>query len=275
MGSIRTHDGTNIHYQDWGAGNPIVLSHDWPLDGDAWEDQMRFLVARGFRCIAHDRRGHGLSSGAVGSMDVYADDLAALVDELDLRGVVLVGHGAGAAEIARYIGRHGGARVSRVVLVGTVTPYLHASENGSNALDRLRAEVVDDHARFCRELGALVLGAEGSRGLRDWLWMQSMRTGSKGVDDAIATFSQTNFTGDLVAFDAPTLVIHGEDDRIAPLRRAGYVTAELIRGSVFKIYPGAPHGLCWTHRQLLNEDLLRFASTKILPNLQAHGNGAS
>ena len=266
MGTLTTKDGTSIYYKDWGTGQPVVFSHGWPLDADAWDDQMMVLAARGFRCIAHDRRGWGRSgqSWEGNGVDTYADDLAQLVETLRLENVVHVGHSAGAGEIARYISHHGTRNVSRVCLISTFTPHLirtNASKRGG--LDHWRARVVEDRPQFFKELvdpffGANLSGWRASDGLREWFASQGMRAGLRAVHEGIKAFSETNFTRDLAAFEFPTLIIHGEEDQIAPLACTGLVTSELVRGSVLKIYPGAPHGLPWTHKHMLNEDLLLF-----------------
>ena len=270
MGMLTTKDGTSIYYKDWGTGQPIVFSHGWPLDADAWDDQMMFLASRGFRCIAHDRRGWGRSTQSWdgNGVDTYADDLAALVTSLHLENVVHVGHSAGAGEIARYCSQHGTRNVSRVVLISTVTPHMiktSANRPGvhRSSLDQMRARVVEDRPQFFKELaerffGANLSGWRASDGLREWFASQGMRAGLRAVHEGIKAFSETNFTRDLAAFEFPTLIIHGEEDQIAPLGCTGLVTSELVRGSVLKIYPGAPHGLCWTHKHMLNEDLLLF-----------------
>jgi non-heme chloroperoxidase len=270
MPTITTRDGTQIFYKDWGTGQPVVFSHGWPLSADAWEDQMVFLAARGFRCIAHDRRGHGRSSQPWegNEMDTYADDLAALVETLDLAQAVHVGHSTGGGEVARYIGRHGTKRVAKAVLIGAVPPLMlktPANPAGQpiEAFDAIRASVLADRSEFFREMsipfyGANRPGAKVSQGLRDSFWMQGMLAGHKAVLDCIKAFSETDFTEDLKRFDVPTLIMHGDDDQIVPIAASALLSAKLVRGSTSKIYPGAPHGLCSTLKNQVNADLLAF-----------------
>jgi non-heme chloroperoxidase len=270
MPSITTRDGTEIFYKDWGKGQPVVFSHGWPLSADAWEDQMLFLGARGFRCIAHDRRGHGRSSQPWEGkeMNTYADDLAALVGSLDLSNAIHVGHSTGGGEVARYIGRHGTERVAKAVLIGAVTPLMlktSANPDGQpiEAFDAIRASVLADRSQFFREIsvpfyGGNRPGAKVSQGLRDSFWMQGMLAGHKAVYDCIAAFSETDFTEDLKRIDVPTLVLHGDDDQIVPIAASAPRAAELVRGSTLKVYPGAPHGLCSTLKSQVNADLLAF-----------------
>src|SRR6266516_3062948 len=239
MSKITTEDGTQIYYKDWGAGQPIVFSHGWPLSADAWEDQMVFLGARGFRCIAHDRRGHGRSSQPWNGneMDTYADDLAARVETLDLENAVHIGHSTGGGEVARYIGRHGTKRVSKAVLIGAVTPLMlkPAANPGGlpmEAFDGIRAGVLADRSQFFKALsapfyGANRPGAKVSQGLRDSFWLQGMQAGFKGVIDCIKAFSETNFTEDLKKFNVPTLIMHGDDDQIVPIGASALLTAKL------------------------------------------------
>jgi non-heme chloroperoxidase len=270
MSTITTKDGTQIYYKDWGSGPPVVFSHGWPLSADAWEDQMAFLGARGYRCIAHDRRGHGRSSQpwSGNEMDTYADDLAALVERLDLKDAIHVGHSTGGGEVARYLGRHGSKRVAKAVLIAAVTPLMLKTAANPAGLpleefDKIRAGVLSDRSQFFKELsapfyGANRPGANVSQGLRDWFWLQGMQAGLKGVLDCIKAFSETDFTRDLETFDVPTLILHGDDDQIVPLGASSLLASGIVKGSTLKIYPGLPHGLCSTHKDQVNADLLAF-----------------
>ena len=270
MSTITTKDGTKIHYKDWGSGQPVVFSHGWPLSADAWEDQMVFLGARGFRCIAHDRRGHGRSSQpwSGNDMDTFADDLAALVEKLELKSAVHVGHSMGGGEVARYIGRHGTKRVAKAVLIAAVPPLmLQTAANPQGlpiaAFDKIRAGVQADRSHFFQELSAGFYGANRpdskvSQGLRDSFWLQGMQASAKSVFDCIKAFSETDFTEDLKKFDVPTLFLHGDDDQIVPLGISAQPASKLVKGSTLKVYPGAPHGLCSTHKDRVNADLLAF-----------------
>jgi len=263
-------DGTVIHYKDWGKGQPIVFSHGWPLQGDAWEDQMFFLAAHGYRVIAHDRRGHGLSSQPWdgNDMDHYADDLAALITHLDLKNAVLVGHSTGGGEVARYLGRHGSKRVAKAVLVGAVPPQMVKSATNPGGLpmevfDGIRKGVVEDRSQFFKDLttpfyGANRPGAKVSQGVRDTFWAQGMQCGLKNAYDCIKQFSETDFTADLKKIDVPTLVVHGSDDQIVPIDAAGKASAKLVKNATLLVYEGAPHGLPTTHKHRLNADLLAF-----------------
>jgi non-heme chloroperoxidase len=260
----------NLYYKDWGSGQPVVFSHGWPLCADAWEDQMVFLGARGFRCIAHDRRGHGRSSQPWNGndMDTYADDLAKLVEALDLKNVIHVGHSTGGGEVARYICRHGTKRVAKAVLIGSVTPLMlkTAANPGGlplEAFDQIRAGVLADRSQFFKDLATTFYGANRpnakvSQGLRDSFWLQGMQTGFKGVIDCIKAFSETDFTKDLEKFDVPTLILHGDDDQIVPIGTSALLSAKIVKGATLKIYPGAPHGICSTLKDQVNEDLLAF-----------------
>jgi len=266
-----------LYYKDWGSGPPVVFSHGWPLSADAWEDQMLFLSARGYRCIAHDRRGHGRSSQPWNGndMDTYADDLAMLVEALDLKNAVHVGHSTGGGEVARYIGRHGTKRVAKAVLIGAVTPLMLKTPANLDGLpmevfDKIRAGVLADRSQFFKDLTTPFYGASRpyakvSQGLRDSFWLQGMLAGFKGVFDCIKAFSETDFTKDLENFDVPTLILHGDDDQIVPIDASARLTAKLVKGATLKIYPGAPHGLCSTLKDQVNEDLLTFikASTPL------------
>ncbi len=271
MPTIVTRDGTEIYYKDWGSGPPVVFSHGWPLTADSWEAQMLFLAARGYRCIAHDRRGHGRSSQPWdgNEMDTYADDLAALLDTLDLTGATLFGFSTGGGEVARYIGRHGTARVKAAGLISAVPPLMvktPANPDGVpiDVFDGLRAGSLADRSQLYIDLASGPFfgynrpGAAASQGVIDAFWMQSMMAGHKNAYDCIKAFSETDFTEDLTKFDVPTLVLHGDDDQIVPIGRAARVSAALVPGAVLKVYPGAPHGITDTHRDQLNADLLAF-----------------
>ena len=268
--TVTTKDGTRIYYKDWGTGQPVVFSHGWPLTADAWDDQMVFLGARGYRCIAHDRRGHGRSSQPWNGneMDTYADDLAALVEALDVRDAIHVGHSTGGGEVARYIGRHGTKRVAKAVLIGAVTPLMLKTTANPGGLpmetfDGIRAGVIGDRSQFFKDLsgpfyGANRPGAKVSQGLRDSFWLQGMLAGYKAVVDCIKAFSETDFTEDLKKFDVPTLVMHGEDDQVVPVKDSAKKSARLIKGAQEIYYPGLPHGLTATHADRVNADLLAF-----------------
>jgi non-heme chloroperoxidase len=263
-------DGTVIHYKDWGSGQPVVFSHGWPLQGDAWEDQMFFLASQGYRVIAHDRRGHGLSSQpwTGNDMDTYADDLAALIDHLDLKKAVLVGHSTGGGEVARYLARHGSRRVAKAVLVGAVPPQMVKSATNPNGLpmdvfDGIRKSVLEDRSQFFMDLtmpfyGYNRPGAKVSQGVRDTFRAQGMQCGIKNAYDCIKQFSETDFTADLKKIDVPTLVVHGDDDQIVPIDTAGRASAKLLKNATLLVYEGAPHGLPTTHKHRLNGDLLAF-----------------
>jgi non-heme chloroperoxidase len=263
-------DGTVIHYKDWGSGQPVVFSHGWPLQGDAWEDQMFFLASHGYRVIAHDRRGHGLSSQpwSGNDMDHYADDLAALIEHLDLKSAVLVGHSTGGGEVARYLGRHGSRRVAKAVLVGAVPPQMVKSPTNPSGLpmavfDGIRKGVVEDRAQFFMDLTLPFYGynrpnAKPSQGIRDTFRNQGMQCGIKNAYDCIKQFSETDFTADLKKIDVPTLVVHGDDDQIVPIDASGRAAAKLLKKGTLLVYEGAPHGLPTTHKHRLNDDLLAF-----------------
>jgi non-heme chloroperoxidase len=270
MSTVTMKDGTQIYYKDWGGGQPVVFSHGWPLSADAWEDQMVFLGSHGYRCIAHDRRGHGRSGQPWkgNDMDTYADDLAALVNKLDLTNAILVGHSTGGGEVARYIGRHGAKRVAKAVLIGSVTPLmLKTAVNPAGlpiaAFDQIRAGVMADRSQFFKDLtmpfyGANRPDAKVSQGLRDSFWLQGMQAGFKAVIDCIKAFSETDFTEDLRKFDVPTLIMHGDDDQIVPIGASAMLASGIVKGSALKVYPGMPHGMCSTHKVQINDDLLSF-----------------
>jgi len=270
MPRITIKDGTQIYHKDWGSGQPVFFSHGWPLSADAFEDQMMFLADHGYRCLAHDRRGHGRSGQPWNgnNMDTYADDLAAIVEALDLREVIHVGHSTGGGEVARYIGRHGTKRVAKAVLISAVTPLMLKTAANPKGLpievfDQIRAGVKADRSQFFKDLsesfyGANRPGSTVSQGLRDSFWMQGMQCSLKGAYDCIEAFSESDFTEDLKKFDIPTLVLHGDDDQIVPFEDTGFLAAKLIKGATLKVIAGAPHGMCSTHKDQINAELLSF-----------------
>ena len=274
MPKITTKDGTELYYKDWGTGQPIVFSHGWPLNADAFEDQMMFLAARGYRCIAHDRRGHGRSSQPWGGqdLDTYADDLAELVTALDLRNAIHVGHSTGGGEVARYLGRHGTKRVAKAVLISAIPPLMlktPANPAGTpmEVFDKLRDSVHDDRSQFFKVLSAPFYGANRpgatvSQGLRDSFWMAGMLCSINAVYDCIKAFSETDQTEDLRRIDVPTLLIHGDDDQIVPIGAASLLSARLIKDVRLEVYKGAPHGLCSTQKDRVSGDLLAFIEAR-------------
>jgi non-heme chloroperoxidase len=259
-----------LYYKDWGSGQPIVFCHGWPLSADAWEDQMLFLSQNGFRCIAHDRRGHGRSSQPWNGneMNTYADDLSVLIESLELENVILVGHSTGGGEVARYIGRHGTKRIAKAVLIGAVPPLMLKTSNNPGGLpieafNDIRNNVLKDRSQFFKDLSMPFYGANRpnssvSQGLKDSFWLQGMLAGFNGAFDCIKAFSETDFTEDLKKFDIPTLIIHGDDDQIVPIAASAMLSSKLIKDATLKIYKGAPHGLCSTHKNQVNADLMAF-----------------
>jgi non-heme chloroperoxidase len=270
MGRIKTKDGTELYYKDWGTGRPVVFSHGWPLSADAWDAQMLFLGQQGYRVIAHDRRGHGRSDQPWNGneMDTYADDLAALMEALDVRDAMMVGHSTGGGEVAHYIGRHGSKRVAKAVLIGAVPPVMAKSARNPDgvplsAFDEIRANVVADRSQFFEDLSMPFYGynkpdAKISQGVRDSFWLQGMLCSIKGAYDCIKAFSETDFTDDLKKIDIPTLILHGDADQIVPFANSGLKSAKLVKNATLKVYPGAPHGMCTTLADKVNADLLEF-----------------
>jgi non-heme chloroperoxidase len=273
VSTYTTSDGTRIYYKDWGHGQPVVFSHGWPLSSDAFEDQMYFLASHGYRCIANDRRGHGRSGQPWqgNDMDTYADDLAELVEHLDLHDAIHVGHSTGGGEVARYIGRHGTSRVAKAVLIDAVPPLMLKTPNNPagtplELFDELREGVHADRSQFFKDLSMAFYGfnrpgAKVSAGLRESFWLQGMMAGYPASYECIKQFSETDFTEDLKKMDVPTLIIHGDDDQIVPIGAAAMLSSKIVPDATLKIYPGAPHGLCSTMKDTVNADLLEFAQT--------------
>jgi non-heme chloroperoxidase len=270
MNTIRTEDGTEIFYKDWGQGQPVVLSHGWPLNADAWDEQSFFLASHGYRVIAHDRRGHGRSTQTWqgNEMNTYADDLAQLFEQLDLKDAIVIGHSTGGGEVTRFIGRHGTKRVAKIALISAVPPCLVQSETNPDglpraALDGLRAAIGKDRSQFYKDFslpffGANRPGSKVTEALREQFWLQSMQVGLKNVLDCIKAFSETDFTEDLKKFDVPTLILHGDDDQIVPIHISGLRSAKLVKNATLKVYAAAPHALMSTHQEQFNADLLAF-----------------
>ena len=270
MSTVTAKDGTEIYYKDWGQGPVITFSHDWPLSSDAWDGQMLFLAQQGFRVVAHDRRGHGRSGQAssANDMDGYADDLAAVIEALDLKDAILVGHSTGGGEVARYLGRHGSKRAKKAVLIAAVPPLMLQTQANPEGLpmevfDAIRAGVAGDRSQYYKDLaiafyGANRSGTKVSQGTLDQFWLWSMQAGAKNAYESVKAFSETDFTEDLKKIDVPTLVMHGEDDQIVPVHDSARKSARLIRGAKEIYYPGAPHGLTATHQDQVNADLLAF-----------------
>ncbi|CBG67663.1 MULTISPECIES: alpha/beta fold hydrolase [Streptomyces] len=274
MPYVTANDGAQIFYKDWGTGRPVVLSHGWPLNSDSWEAQALFLASNGFRVVAHDRRGHGRSSQTWhgNEMNTYADDLAALIDTLDLRDATLVGFSTGGGEVARYVGRHGTARIAQLVLVSAVPPFMLRTDDNPGGLpvevfDAIRAGSLADRSQLYHDLadgpffGHNRPGSDVSQGIRDAFWLQSMQAGHRGAYECVAAFSATDFRADLDAFDVPTLVVHGDDDQVVPFEVGGKASAARIKNATLKVYPGAPHGITDTHKVQLGADLLDFLNS--------------
>jgi non-heme chloroperoxidase len=270
MSTITTQDGTEIYYRDWGIGSPVVFSHGWPLNADAWDEQMFFFASHGWRCIAHDRRGHGRSSQPWdgNNLDTYADDLSAVIETLDLKGAILIGHSTGGGEVTRYIGRHGTSRVSKAALISAIPPLMLKTPANPNGLpievfDGIRAGVAGDRSQFYKDLSASFYGANRpgsnvSKGVRDAFWLWSMQAGLRGAYECVKAFSETDLTEDLKKIDVPALVLHGDDDQIVPIEDSALMSSKLITKATLKVYPNAPHGLTATHKDQLNSDLMAF-----------------
>lgn len=273
MPFVTAKDGAQIYYKDWGSGQPFVFSHGWPLTADAWEDQMLFLAGHGYRCIAHDRRGHGRSDQTWdgNEMDTYADDLAAVVEHLKLTNAIHVGHSTGGGEVARYLGRHGTKNVAKAVLIGAVPPIMVKSSSNPQGtpleeFDKIRAGVQADRSQFYKDLAMPFYGANRphaavSQGVRDSFWLQGMMGGLKPQYDCIKAFSETDFTEDLKKFDVPTLILHGDDDQIVPIADSAMLSSKLVPNATLKVFPGAPHGMTATLKNEINTQLLEFAKS--------------
>jgi non-heme chloroperoxidase len=273
MSFVTTADGTGIFYKDWGSGQPVVFSHGWPLTSDAWDPQLKLVADAGYRAIAHDRRGGGRSSQPWqgNDLDTYADDLASVIEELDLRDVVLVGHSTGGGEVTRYMGRHGTQRVSKAVLVGAIPPLMLQTDGNPegqplSVFDGLRNNVAHDRSQFYKDLsgpfyGANRPGSDVSQGKRDEFWLQSMTVGIKSAYDCIKAFSETDLTEDLKVIDVPTMIAHGDDDQIVPIQAAARKSINLVKDGYLKVYPGASHGLHGAYEQQFNADLLSFLAS--------------
>jgi non-heme chloroperoxidase len=280
MAKFTTKQGVELFYKDWGSGQPIVFSHGWPLTADAWDAQMFFLAKAGYRCIAHDRRGHGRSSQPYGGddLDTFADDLAELVEALDLRDAIHVGHSTGGGEVARYIARHGTERVAKAVLVSAIPPLMvktEANPRGTpiEVFDQIRAGVLADRSQFFKDtaipfFGANRPGSKVSQGLLDWFWLQGMQASIVSSYECVKAFSETEQTEDLKAFDVPTLIVHGDDDQIVPIEASALQSSKLVKNAVLRIYPGAPHGLASTLADQLNKDLLEFIQTSRIADVE-------
>jgi non-heme chloroperoxidase len=270
MGTITTKDNATIFYKDWGKGDPIVFSHGWPLSADAWDEHLYFFASKGYRVIAHDRRGHGRSSQTWtgNDMDTYAEDLAALIEKLDLRNVTLVGHSTGGGEVTRYTAKYGSGRVGRLALVSAIPPVMLKSDKNPNgtplsAFDQIRMGLMTDRAQYYKDLSSVFYGANRSgshvsQGVRDHFWQQSMQCGFKAAYDCVRVFSETDLTEDLKRINTKALIVHGDDDQIVPIAASAQRSVELLRGAVLSVYRGAPHGLPTTHREQLSADLLGF-----------------
>lgn len=270
-------NGVELFYNDWGSGQPVVFSHGWPLSADAFEDQMFYLASRGYRCIAHDRRGHGRSSvtWTGNDLDTYADDLSGLIEKLDLKDAILVGHSTGGGEVVRYIGRHGTKRVAKVVLISAISPLMlktPANPGGlpMEAFNQIRAGIVADRSQFFKDLSMLFYGynrdgAKISEGVRESFWLQGMMASFPAVYFCVKAFSETDLTEDLKKIDVPTLILHGDDDQIVPIADSSLLSAKIVKNAILKIYKGAPHGMCTTLKQQVNEDLLAFFKSELTP----------